>query len=284
MSYGNQPRRRGFRVQILIGLAIAGFALVRYFASLDVNPVTGERQFVAMSPQQELALGQQSAPEMAREMGGVVPPNDPRAAMVRQVGRKLVESSKAKDSPWQFQFHLLADPKTINAFALPGGQIFITMGLYSRLENEAQLAGVLGHEIGHVINRHSAEHMAKGQLGQMLGTAAGVAASDENSSGRNAQMAAMVVNQMLQMKYSRGDESESDAYGLVAMAEAGYDPSQMLGVMRILAEASQGNRQPEFLASHPHPESRIQQIEAWLKKNYPKGVPSNLTDGGSLNS
>lgn len=282
MSVGNQPRRRGFRIQILIGLAIAGFALVRYFASFDVNPVTGERQFVGMSTSQELALGQQSAPEMAREMGGLVADNDPRAALVRQVGRQLVENSKAKESPWKFQFHLLADPETINAFALPGGQIFITLGLFSRLENEAQLAGVLGHEIGHVIHRHSAEHMAKGQLGQMLSTAAGVAASDENSSGQSAQMAAMVVNQMLQLKYSRGDESESDGYGLVAMVDSGYAPSQMLGVMRILAEASQGNRQPEFLASHPHPESRQQQIEAWLKKTYPNGVPKNLTDGSSL--
>ena len=160
-----------------------------------------------------------------------------------------------------FHFHLLRDPKTINAFALPGGQIFITAGLLNRMDNEAQLAGVLGHEIGHVINRHAAQQMAKGQLGQILTVAVGVGASDDRGGGRNAQMVAAMVNQMGQLHFSREDESEADHVGLHYMAEAGYDPSAMLDVMNILKEASKGASPPEFLATHPLPETR------WRRSN-----------------
>src|SRR6185436_12844237 len=105
-----------------------------------------------------------------------------------------------------------ADPQTVNAFALPGGQIFITRALYDQLRDEAQLGGVLGHEIGHVVGRHSAEHMAKSQLTGALVGAAGVAASDPNdpNRGRQAAMMAQFVGQMVNMKYGRADEIEAD--------------------------------------------------------------------------
>ncbi len=134
---------------------------------------------------------------------------------------------------------------------MPGGQIFITEGLLQRLTSEAQLAGVLGHETGHVVHRHSAEQMAKGQLGALLGAAAGVAADDGSGQGRQAQMVAAMVNQMIQLRYSRQDESESDRYGVDAMAEAGYDPKGMLELLQILKQASTGAQPPEFLSSHP---------------------------------
>jgi predicted Zn-dependent protease len=179
---------------------------------------------------------------------------------------------------------LLRDPKTINAFALPGGQIFITRGLYSKLTNEAQLAGVLGHEIGHVIHRHGAEHMASTQLGNALVTAVGVGASDDRGHGVTAQMAAAMANQMLQLKYSRGDELESDQFGLVAMVSAGLDPKSMLKVMEILQEASKGRSGAQIFATHPDPEARMVAIRAFLDKNYPNGTPSNLTPGRPLQS
>src|SRR5262249_26375586 len=160
-----------------------------------------------------------------------------------------------------FHFYLLNDPKTVNAFALPGGQIFITLGLFDRLQDEAELAGVLGHEIGHVINRHAAQQMASGQLGQLLTLAAGVGASDDRNRGQQAAAAAALANQMLQLRYGREDESESDTTGLQYMAESGYDPSAMLDVMRVLQETSRGDRQPEFLATHPHPETRLHDLQ-----------------------
>jgi beta-barrel assembly-enhancing protease len=257
--------------RLILGLAVAAIALVVYFSQTQINPVTGEKQHVALSVDQEKALGLQAAPEMAEQMGGVVSPSEPDAQRVSEVGARVVQRSNAARSPYadSFDFHLLRDPETVNAFALPGGQIFVTAGLVRRLRTEAQLAGVLGHEAGHVVHRHAAEQMSKGQLGQLLGAAAGVAADDGSGSGRNAQVVALMVNQVVQLRYGRKDESEADRYGVDAMADAGYDARAMLEVLTILKEASQGPRPPEFLSSHPLPETRIRELEDYLRQ---KGV------------
>jgi len=262
------PRRRGFGcgARLLIAVAIVAFALFKYFTQTEVNPVTGEKQHIAMTADQEAALGLESAPEMARQMGGEVDPSDPKAELVSRVGHKVVQNSDARRSPYTYDFHLLRDPETLNAFALPGGQVFITYGLLSKLHDEAQLAGVLGHEVGHVVNRHAAEHMATGQLGQLLTMAAGVAATDEEGRGQRAAMVAAMINQMIQLKYSRGDELEADRVGMDYMSQAGYDPAAMLGVMQILADAAQGGRTPALLSTHPYPEDRIEAIHHYLGK------------------
>src|SRR5262249_43340445 len=158
-------------------------------------------------------------------------------------------------------------PKTINAFALPGGQIFITLGLLNQLETEAQLAGVLAHETGHVIERHSAQQMAKGQLGQILVMATGVGAGDATHPNRAQQAAAIatVVNQVTQLHYGRKDELQADEWGLLLMAEAGYNPEAMLEVMQILEKSVPGGHTPEMLQTHPYPEHRMTQIRAYLK-------------------
>ena len=285
-GYGDGGSRGGgFNLRLLAGLAIAAVALITYFSRTQVNPVTGEKQRVAMSVDQEKALGLQAAPEMASKMGGVVnPKSDPDAQLVAEVGHKLVRSTEASKSPYvgNFNFYLLDDRNTVNAFALPGGQIFITRALFDKLQNEADLAGVLGHEVGHVIHRHSAEHMAKGQLGQMLVGAVAVGASDERGRGTMAAMAAAMANQMLQLKYGRSDETESDTYGLKLMTQAGYDPRGMLNVMQVLKEAGGGRKQSEWTASHPLPENRITEIKETIARLYPSGVPTSLTRGREL--
>jgi predicted Zn-dependent protease len=284
MTYGYGGGGRGINLRIVIAIVIALVSIIGYLTKKSVNPVTGETQYVSLTPDQEMALGLQAAPQMAAQMGGEVPASDPTAALVKEIGQHIVGASDARKSPYveNFHFHLLADPNTINAFALPGGQIFITRGLLDRLENEAQLAGVLGHEIGHVINRHAAEHMAKGQLGGAIATAVGVGASDDRGRGYGAAIAAQIANQMLQLKFSRSDESESDTYGLRYMTQAGYDPRAMLGVMQILRAASKGGRTPEILATHPLPDTRLQEIDARIKQMFPNGVPSELSEGRPL--
>jgi predicted Zn-dependent protease len=289
MSYGDgaggSNGGNGQKLRLLAGLAIAVVGFLIYMSRTQVNPVTGEKQHIAMSVDQEKALGLQAAPEMAERMGGAIDPGgDRRAAAVSEVGQRLVERSDASRSPYvgNYHFRLLNDPETINAFALPGGQVFITLGLYDKLDTEAQLAGVLGHEIGHVVSRHSAQQMAKGQLGQMLQVAVGVGASGGDDRGRNAQMVAAMVNQMSQLSFSREDEAQADGFGLRYMAEAGYDPYAMLDVMKILKSASKGNRQPEFLATHPLPETRLRKIGEILNETYPNGVPEDLKKGRTL--
>ena len=277
-------RRSGGRLggRLVIALILAGIGLFMYYSQSEINPVTGEKQYVALSTDEEIALGLNAAPEMAAQMGGVLDPDHPQSRKVKEVGRRVWQNSDAIKSPYQYDFHLLADSQTINAFALPGGQIFITRGLLNQMENEAQLAGVLGHEIGHVLNRHAAEHMATGRLGQLLAAAAGVAASED--AGTGGHIMAQMVNQMIQLRYSRGDEIESDEYGLRYMAQAGYDPSAMLDVMKILAEASGGRGGPDFLATHPHPDARFENIKKFLATHYPDGVPAQLTTGRPLDS
>jgi predicted Zn-dependent protease len=285
-GYGDPYERpRGPDLRWIVALIIAVIGIASYMFQEQVNPVTGKRQHIAMNVDQEMQMGLQAAPEMAAKMGGELDPRrDRRAALVAEVGRRIVERSDASQSPYvgNYHFHLLDDPETVNAFALPGGQVFITRGLFDKLENEAELAGVLAHEIGHVVGRHSAEQMAQGQLGQTLAMAVGVGASGNNR-GREAAMVAALVNQMAQLKFSRGDESEADKFGLKYMAQAGYDPSAMLNVMQILKDVSKGSRQPEFLATHPLPETRLEEIRSILQRDYPNGIPDSLTKGLPLN-
>ena len=256
--------------RLLIGLVIALFAVFSYFRTTTDNPLTGEKQRVALKPEQEIALGYKSAPEMAAQMGGISR-NERTRALVRRLGEELVAKSVASRSPYKFSFHVLADPKTVNAFALPGGPIFITEALLSALKTEGQVAAVLGHEIAHVIARHSSERLAKQQLMQGLLSAVVVGTGDYTS----AQIGQM-VGSMITMKYGREDEIEADALGVRIVAEAGYDPRAMIAVMETLARASGGSRQPEFVSTHPAPENRAARIKEAIAKHFPNGVPPGL--------
>jgi beta-barrel assembly-enhancing protease len=258
------------RGRLVVAGIIALFAIISYFGSSSENPLTGEKQRVAMTPEQEIALGYQSASQMAAQMGGVSR-NAQAVALVQRIGEELARQSFAAKSPYKFSFHVLADPKTVNAFALPGGPVFITEGLLRQLKTEAELAGVLGHEIGHVIARHSSERLAKQQLTQGLLGALVVGSGDYTT----AQIG-QVVGNMINMSYGREDELESDALGIRIMAEASYDPRGMVRVMEVLAKASGGSRQPEFVSTHPAPENRSERIKQEIAKRFPNGVPGNL--------
>lgn len=270
-------RRPRIPPRLLIAVVLAIVALGGYFMRSSVNPITGRTQHISLTVEQELALGLQSAPEMARQFGGVSTNNE-MTDMVKRVGADIVSALPPDIPPYRFQYHLLADQQTVNAFALPGGQIFITEALLSRLQTEGQLAGVLGHETGHVLGRHSAEQMAKSQLAQGLVGAAGVAGSDGTGAGsQNAQAIAGMVGNFVLLKYGRDDELEADRLGLRFMTAAGYNPRAMIGVMKILEEASGGNsRGSDFAATHPNPGRRAEVIEATLKEMFPSGMPEGL--------
>lgn len=244
---------------IMAGILIL-FALISYFGSRVYNPVTGENQHISITEDQEIAMGMQAVPQMLQQFGGEYP--DQRLQdYVDQVGFNIVNNSAAKDTNWQFDFHLLDDPETINAFALPGGQVFITTALYGKLETEGQLAGVLGHEIGHVVARHSAQRIAKEELTQGV-TGAVVVASGSQGTAQLAQM----IGQMVNMKYGRDDELQSDNLGVRFMCQAGYDPQAMKRVMEILRDSRNGQEPPEFFSTHPNPENRIEQIQAAIEQ------------------
>ncbi len=249
--------RGNFKIRLLIGAAIAVFFVLKRCSQREENPYTGRMQTISMSADKEIAIGIQNAPQMAQQHGGLHPDNRLQA-MVDNVGHKLVNNSVAKQTPYKYEFHLLNDPNTINAFALPGGQIFITYALFSKLENEDQLAGVLGHEIGHVLGRHSAERIAESEYWQGLATAGSV----------GADMGGLVggIGQNKLLTNGRDDELESDDLGVKFMIKSGYNPREMIGVMEILKAAAGPNRVPEFKSTHPDPENRIEKIEASIEK------------------
>ncbi|GGB90017.1 M48 family metalloprotease [Dyadobacter sediminis] len=249
-----------FGARLIFALIVVLITLFNYFSKTQVNPVTGRKQRVSMSPEEEVQLGLQSAPQMAAEFGGLYK-NQEEQNKVKAIGQKLVLATHADKSPYKFDFHVLADPNTVNAFAVPGGQIFITMGLLKKLKSEDQIAGVLGHEIGHVIGRHSAEQMAKTNLLRGLAGAAGVAGGDYTTA-QTAQYVANLVN----LSYGRDDELESDDFGVKFMLDAGYNPEALLDVMKVLEEASGGNRSAEFMSTHPSPANRTGRIKAAIEK------------------
>ncbi|GGH34975.1 peptidase M48 Ste24p [Mangrovimonas yunxiaonensis] len=250
-------RSKNFKIRLIIGLAIVAFAYLRKCSQQEVNPYTGRTQTITLSPEQEIAIGLESAPQMAQQHGGLYPNNEYQA-FVDQVGAKLVNGSIANKTPYDYEFHLLADPNTINAFALPGGQVFITYALFSKLENEDQLAGVLGHEIGHVLGKHSNERISEANFWKTITMGASVGADMGDfvqSIGQNTLLA-----------NGRDDELESDDLGVKFMIKAGYNPEAMIGVMEILKSAAGPNRVPEFQSTHPDPENRIEHIKAAIEK------------------
>ena len=247
------------KIRLIIGAAFVIFAVMKYCASAEINPYTKEKQHIGLSESEEIVMGLNAAPQMAQQHGGLYPDAQYQATVDR-VGHLLVNNSVAKDSNYKFDFHLLADDRTINAFALPGGQIFITYALFSKLENIDQLAGILGHEIGHVLGRHSAERIAKDGLTQ--GILTGVAVGIDPTAAQSASAIAQLIN----MKYGRDDELQSDDLGVQFMIQAGYDPLALIGVMEILKSAAGPNRTPEFQSTHPDPENRIEKIKLAIKR------------------
>jgi len=262
-------RSSGLKFRLFIGVVMAIVALISYYSKNQVNPITGEKQHIDLTPQQEVVMGLQSAPQMAQEYGGLYNDNEVQQ-QAKAVGYKLIkqvdDEAKVKgiSIPFQFDFHVLADDQTINAFALPGGQIFITVGLLKKLKSEDQLAGVLGHEIGHVIHRHSAQQMAKSDFYNGLVGAVATATSD--GTGMGGGQIAQYVAQIQEMKFGRNDELQSDEFGVQYMIKAGYNPNSMIKVMEILAEAGGGQQGYEFMSTHPSPENRTTKIKEHISK------------------
>lgn len=215
------------------------------------NPVTGRRQLALLSEGQEIAIGQESHPEILAQFGTV--DNTDLQQYCARIGNELARVSHRPDLPWTFT---VVDSPVVNAFALPGGYIYITRGILQHMNNEAELAGVLGHEIGHVTARHSVTQISQGQL-LNLGLGLG---SVFSSTFRQVGGLAQMGMEVLMLKYSRDHERESDHLGLQYMAQCGYDPEQMSEFFQVFAgmREESGESIPNWLSSHPSPPDRIQ--------------------------
>jgi len=257
---GQWMARRFLPTLILVLSMIGGLA------GCSVNPATGERQFNLISPERAVQMGQEAAPQFEKEFGGPIPADEVRQ-LVKEMGQQLASVSERPDLPWEFH---AVNSSHINAFALPGGKIFITRGLMARMTSMAQLAGVLGHEVGHV----TAEHVGQRQSWAMVaaGVVAGVDIAARQSESDWSQLAGPVVqvgSGLALLKFSRSQEYQSDMLGLRYMTKIGYDPQGQVEVMKILKEASGGGGGAEWLSTHPLPASRIDQLQEIIDRRYP---------------
>lgn len=229
------------------------------------NTATGRSQLQVMSRSTQVQMGLDEGTKMTQAYGGEVPDAQCRA-YVTAVGTKLLlgVEKEYKDLPWKFT---LLNSDVINAFSLPGGQVFISRALLQDMTNEAQLAGVLGHEIGHVTAQHINDRMVR-QTGLSVGAAVlGAAGGDKYGEAISA-----VVSQgggLFLLKYDRGEETEADHLGVRYMVRAHYNPHAQVEVMEIL-KAVAGSGGAEWTQTHPLPQTRISDLQAYIAKNYAK--------------
>jgi predicted Zn-dependent protease len=217
--------------------------------------------FNLFSKEQDVQLGKESAAEVRKQMTMV---KDPFLnAYVNRIGKRLANSPEARDSGYPFTFEVVAD-SSINAFALPGGPMFINTGLLKAVDNEAQLAGVMGHEMSHVILRHGTNQASKAQLIQ-LPAILGSQVAGGSMVGKLAQVGIGLGANSVLLKFSRNAESQADLMGSHLIADASYDPVQMAKFFEKLS-AEGGGRAPQFLSSHPNPENREVAIQREVTK------------------
>jgi predicted Zn-dependent protease len=223
------------------------------------NPVTGKKEFSLLSDEEAAELGRRAAEETIASVGLV---DDPKmAAYVDAVGQRLARKSELPAARWEFK--VLDDP-AVNAFALPGGHVFVTRGILARMSSEAELASVLGHEIGHVTARHSASQISQQEL---AGLGLGLGSVLLPGVGRFAGLAQLGLG-LLFLKYGRDAERQADELGFRYAESAGYDPRAAVELFQMLSrEGGRSGRLPEWLATHPNPEHRLESTRERIAKS-----------------
>lgn len=226
-------------------------------AACATNPVSGKKQLVLISEAQEIAMGREADKEVVASIG--LYQDERLQQYIQALGAPIAARTERPGLPWTFR---VVDDPAVNAFAIPGGFIYVTRGILTHLNSEAELAAILGHEIGHVTARHSVSQMSKQQLAQ-VGLVAGMVLSPQVARFGNLAQTGLG---MLFLKFSRSDESQADQLGFRYMVAGGFDPRKMVDVFRMLEgvsqQAGEAGRLPQWLSSHPNPENR----EAWAAR------------------
>lgn len=263
MRTASAARSRAGWLALLMALVISACA---------TNPVTGKKEISLMSEAQEIEIGQQLDQEVRREMG--IYQDRELQQYVEDIGLRLARNSHRPNLPWQFA---IVDVAAVNAFALPGGYIYLTRGILPYLDNEAELAGVLGHEIGHVTARHAAQAYTRAtgaSLGLLLG---GIFLPQIRPFGQLAETGLG----LLFLKYSRGDEIEADRVGAQYAAQTGWDPAavpEFLTTLSRIDEATDRKGVPNWLSTHPQPEDRVQKVQQTVEQLRASGHDRRVTE------
>ena len=270
------------RTQLLhraVAIALIGILTSPVWAATPATPQLPNPGTVRMSKQDQEKLGLQAAGEVYKQMP-VLPDSNPMTQYVQRLGKRLVAQIPQQYS-WPYEFHVIAQ-KEINAFALPGGPMFINVGTIAAAQNEAQLAGVMSHEMSHVYEQHSAKAATstKRTIAEILGAAGGILGG--SAIGDLARVGIQFGAGTLLMKYSREDEAQADAVGAIIMYKAGYNPQELANFFEILNK--QGGSPPQFLSDHPNPGNRSAAIDKEIRNWPPKKYQSTSSDFQSANA
>ncbi len=251
----------------LCGGALACLVMSLSLGGCVTNEATGDVSLNLLSQEQEIQIGADAEPQFVDENGGLIPSPAIRQ-YVEDLGQRLAAVSERPELPWNFN---VLDSPVINAFALPGGKVFITRGLMSQMTNEAQLAGVLGHEVGHITAQHVNARMSQQMVWQGIATGVAVAGeATDNDTLRILGVGTSVGSGVYLLKFGRDQETQSDELGVRYMTKLGYNPWGQVQVMQILDQAQGDGGGPEFFATHPLPQTRIDDLEQHIAENYPK--------------
>ncbi len=251
------PRPRGLGHRLLISiLAVAAGG------GCATAPYTQRSQLIVLSESDDLAIGAQAYREVLKQ---AKISKDPRLIEpVQRVGKRI--AAVADKPSYQWEFTVIDDPKQVNAFCLPGGKVAVFTGLFPIAKDEAGLAAVIGHEVAHAIARHGAERMSQGLALQVVGMGVAVATSGQSAATQQAIMQAYGLGATVgvALPYGRTQESEADRIGLILMAKAGYNPEAAVALWQRMAKLDSKGRPPEWLSTHPAPETREQDLNSWM--------------------
>lgn len=239
---------------------LMGGLLLGLVSGCAVNPVTGQEELMFFSEDKDVELGDKYAPQIETALGGRFA-DENLQRYVHAVGQRIARFCHRPDIAYHFT---VVDQKAINAFAVPGGHVFITRGLLDELDSEAQLATILGHEIGHIVARDTMAALSR-QIGMtaLLGAAASVGGAGSG----DLMVGTAFISGVLSLQYSREDEKAADLVGMAYIIQAGYDPKAAVETMRVLQEL-QTIRPIEFFSTHPNPENRVAYLAERIERRY----------------
>ncbi|GLI53777.1 beta-barrel assembly-enhancing protease [Thermodesulfovibrio yellowstonii] len=250
-------KKKFFKVFIVALISLLSLSCVA-----EIDPISGKKTYTLLSTKQEIEIGQKVVPSGINENEGLYPDREVQN-YIRQLGAKIAAVTPRKVD---YQFYIVNSPE-INAFALPGGPVFITRGIILKMERESELVGVLAHELGHINARHHAKFLEKSFGMSALVSILGIALQ-----GNNYASAVMTVAQisagLLQLKFSRDQENEADALGVRFAYQSGYDPRGLVTMFEKFKTLERG-MSVEWLSTHPLPDTRIKNVQQMIAEQYP---------------